>query len=154
MSARAILKQFEENFKKRCECRARKTNLKKTVKKAFDDGLNTTFSGEYTSPYCSISIIPFVVAQTPEQEARLCDGVVDARLYNFNGYIPVRGIINSIFIELMETQTKYDIPKQNLLKYEADSRGDGFYKGIWKYDYMAREISGNFNLSRCRSNRI
>lgn len=154
MSAKTILNQFEQNFKKRCECRARKIDLKKTVKKASDDGLDITFSGEYASPYCSINVIPFVVAQTPEQEARLCDGIVDARLYNFDGYIPVIGRINSIFLEFIEAETEYDIPKQSLLEYEANSKGDGFYTGIWKYEYRAREIAGSFILSRCRSSRI
>lgn len=153
----------------------------KTIKQAEEDGYQVTFIGEYrqaTIVEGSLEMpVPFVVAQTTEQAAKLAEGTIEGRVYDMGRYASVNGRVDSASVEF---EKKYDprsislsvrrllaeirnvltpehkhLPILNpaTIIYSGQSADEGkVYTGEWSFNYKPSNMATKGSFTMCRNN--
>ena len=134
-----------------------------TLAQAQSDGFEITFVGLYKESRAAKPsvkrIIPFVVAQTPDQKAQLDNGVLEGRIYDLDCYASIeQGMIDQDkvqFIKKYQPSEIGEILNPNPIRYGGFGQGDGKYMGNWSYTPETRTgnmmTHGTFTMIRITS---
>jgi hypothetical protein len=157
------LDQFLFEFETGLIEKIQKEILESSIAQAVSDGFEITLIGLYkesrdADPEVKRPI-PFVVAQTPEQKAKIENGVLEGRIYDTGSYALIeRRFINSELVHFVKRYQLLDsgeIVNPNPIKYMGFGHYSGRYRGSWnlttKFGEGEMKTNGNFTMMRIDS---
>jgi len=150
-----------------------------TVRQAEGDSYQVTFTGLYRQATkvkgSSEMPVPFAVAQTEEQAAKLAEGVLEGRIYDVGRYASVEGTVSPEAVEFNKRYESASVPEgarkvmlalrdvlgpqhkgrpllnPSTIRYQGQSEDGGqTYKGIWNFNYKPADMAtrGTFTMQR------